>query len=99
MLLYDEINKKGFEGDMVLNGFAEFIRNLLVCKDPKALSLLDIVEGMQSKYNEVATKTGLSYLVSALNLISESEINYRMARNKRLQVEMTLIKLNFCNRL
>lgn len=95
MLLYDEINKKGFEGDMVLNGFAEFMRNLLVCKDPKALSLLDIVEGMQSKYNDVATKTSLSYLVSALNLISESEINYRMSRNKRLHVEMTLIKLNF----
>src|SRR5215203_4947066 len=35
MLLYDDINKKGFEGDLVLNGFAEFIRNLLVCKDEK----------------------------------------------------------------
>ena len=50
MLLYDEINQKGFEGDMVLNGFAEFIRNLLVCKDAKAASLLDVVEGMHEKY-------------------------------------------------
>lgn len=95
MLLYDEINKKGFEGDMVLNGFAEFIRNLLVCKDAKAAALLDVVEGMQDKYIAVAKTSGLSFLVSALNILNEAEINYKMARNKRLHVEMALIKLNF----
>lgn len=95
MLLYDEINKKGFEGDMVLNGFAEFIRNILVCKDVKAAALLDVVEGMQEKYTSVAKATGLSFLVSALNILNEAEINYKMARNKRLHVEMALIKLNF----
>ena len=95
MLLYDEINKKGFEGDMVLNGFAEFIRNLLVCKDAKAAALLDVVEGLQEKYVSVAKNTSLSFLVSALNILNEAEINYKMARNKRLHVEMALIKLNF----
>ncbi|CAN5548410.1 DNA polymerase III subunit gamma/tau [soil metagenome] len=95
MLLYDEINKKGFEGDMVLNGFAEFIRNLLVCKDAKAAALLDVVEGMQDKYISVAKTSGLSFMVSALNILNEAEISYKMARNKRLHVEMVLIKLNF----
>ena len=95
MLLFDEINRKGFEGDLVLNGFAEFIRNILVCKDEKSASLLEVVEGMQSKYVATASKTGLSYLVSALNILNEAEINYKMARNKRLHVELTLIKLNF----
>ncbi len=95
MLLYDEINRKGFEGDLVLNGFAEFIRNLLVCKDPKSAALLEVVEGMRDKYVAIAGKTGMSYLVSALNILNESEINYKMARNKRLHVELTLIKLNF----
>ena len=47
MLLYDDINSKGFEGDMVLNGFAEFIRNLLVCKDEKVAGLLEVVEGFR----------------------------------------------------
>lgn len=95
MLLYDEINRKGFEGDMVLNGFAEFLRNLLVCKDAKAASLLDVVEGMHKKYTAVAKSTELSFIVSALNILNEAEINYKMARNKRLHVEMSLIKLNF----
>ncbi|MDQ6814807.1 MAG: DNA polymerase III subunit gamma/tau [Bacteroidota bacterium] len=95
MLLYDEINRKGFEGDLVLNGYAEFIRNVLVCQNPRAASLLDVVEGLQSKYIETAKKVSPAYLISALNILNEAEINYKMARNKRLHVEMTMIKLTF----
>jgi len=95
MMLYDAINRKGFEGDLVLNGFAEFIRNLLVCKDAKSASLLEAVEGLREKYMSVAANTSVSYLVSALNVLNEAEIHFKMARNKRLHVELCLIKLNF----
>src|SRR3954466_10762759 len=95
MLLYDEINRKGFEGDLVLNGYAEFIRNVLVCQSPRAASLLDVVEGLQPKFIDTAKKVSPAYLVSALNILNEAEINYKMARNKRLHVEMTMIKLTF----
>jgi DNA polymerase-3 subunit gamma/tau len=95
MLLYDQINRKGFEGDLVLNGYAEFVRNVLVCQNPRAASLLDVVEGLQSKYVDAAKRVSPAYLVSALNILNEAEINYKMARNKRLHVEMTMIKLTF----
>ncbi|MFC4233056.1 DNA polymerase III subunit gamma/tau [Parasediminibacterium paludis] len=95
MLLYDEINRKGFEGDLVLNGFAEFIRNILVCKDARAVTLLDVVEGMQEKYVATAASVNAGYLVSALNILNEAEVNFKMARNKRLHVELVIIKLNF----
>ena len=95
MLLYDEINRKGFEGDAVLNGFAMFLRNVLVCKDAKAASLLDVVEGAHERYIAAAKVVSASFLVSALNILNEAEINYKMARNKRLHVEMAIIKLNF----
>ncbi len=95
LLLYDEINRKGFEGDLVLNGFSEFIRNMLVCKDAKAAVLLDVVEGIQQRFIETAKKVELAYLVSALNILNDAEINFKLARNKRLHVELTLIKLNF----
>ncbi|MEO7311650.1 MAG: DNA polymerase III subunit gamma/tau [Chitinophagaceae bacterium] len=93
LLLFDEINRKGFEGDMVLNGFSEFIRNIMVCKDAKAAALLDVVEGMQPRYQKKAQATGLSYLVSGLNILNESEIQFKQARNRRLHVELCLIKL------
>jgi len=93
MLLYDEINRKGFEGDLVLNGFAEFIRNLLVCKDEKAAVLLEVVESFREKYIATAKKVNAALLISALNILNETEINYKAARNKRLHVELALIKL------
>ncbi|MEO7922674.1 MAG: DNA polymerase III subunit gamma/tau [Chitinophagaceae bacterium] len=93
MLLYDDINKKGFEGDLVLNGFSEFIRNLLVCKDEKAAGLLEVVENFREKYITTAKKTDAVLLISSLNILSEAEINYKAARNKRLHVELALIKL------
>ncbi len=93
MLLYDDINRKGFEGDLVLNGFAEFIRNLLVCKDEKVAQLLEAVESFKEKYISTAKKINLAYLISALNVLNETEINYKAARNKRLHVELALIKL------
>ena len=93
MLLYDDINRKGFEGDQVLNGFAEFIRNLLVCKDQKAAVLLDVVESFKDKYLSAAKNVSPALLISALNILNTAEINYKTARNKRLHVELALIKL------
>lgn len=95
MLLYDGINRKGFEGDLVLNGFAEFIRNLLVCHDEKAAGLLEVVESFKERYISTAKKTNPAYLISALNLLNEAEINYKSARNKRLHVELVIIKLSY----
>jgi len=93
LLIYDDINRKGFEGDLVLNGLAEFIRNLLVCKDEKVASLLDAVDSFRDRYISMGKKVDAAYLVSALNVLNDAEINYKSARNKRLHVELALIKL------
>ncbi|MDQ2863207.1 MAG: DNA polymerase III subunit gamma/tau, partial [Bacteroidota bacterium] len=95
LLLFEEINRKGFEGDLVLNGFAEFVRNLLVSKDAKVAMLLEVSEGFKQRYLDVALKLDAAWLLSALNILSEAEINYRQARNKRLHVELVIIKLCF----
>jgi DNA polymerase-3 subunit gamma/tau len=93
MLLFDDINRKGFEGDLVLNGFAEFIRNLLLSKDEKVASLMEVVENFRDRYMNMSAKLSAGYLVSALNILAEAEINYKSARNKKLHVELTLIRL------
>jgi DNA polymerase-3 subunit gamma/tau len=93
LLVYDSINRKGFEGDLVLNGLAEFIRNLLVCKDEKVAGLLEVVESFRDRYITAGRRTDTIYLISALNVLNEAEINYKSSRNKRLHVELALIKL------
>lgn len=95
MLLFDEINQKGFEGDTLLDGFAEFIRNLLVCKDPRASKLLEVAEDFKPRYLEVAGNTDTGWLISALNIIGESVLNYKQSRNKKLHIELFLVKMTY----
>src|SRR5687768_17360857 len=95
MLLFDDINRKGFEEELVLNGFSEFLRNLLICKDERIAGLLEVVESFKARYLETAKKVSTSYLVSALNILNETEINYKAARNKRLHAELALIRLTY----
>ena len=95
MLLFDDIMRKGFEEELVLNGFSEFIRNLLICKEEKLAGLLEVVESFREKYISTAKKTDAGFLVSALNILNDTEISYKTARNKRLHVELALIRLTY----
>ena len=95
MLLFDDIIRKGFDEELILNGFAEFLRNLLVCKDERIAFLLEVVESFKERYALMAKTVSAGYLVSALNVLNETEINYKAARNKRLHVELALIRLTY----
>lgn len=93
LLLYDKINEKGFEGDILLDGLSEFMRNLLVSKDQKAAALLEVAEDFKEKYVQAASEISVNWLIAALNILSESSISIKQARNKKLFIELLLIKL------
>lgn len=93
LLIFDEVLQKGFEGDNFLGGWAEFLRNLLVCKDDKVLHLMEVSANLKDRYKQMSGRISAAYIVTALHLLNETEIGYRMARNKRLHVEMALIRL------
>ncbi len=95
LVLLDTILQKGFEADSFLEGFTEFTRNLLVSKDPKAVSLLEVADDFKEKYLLWAQKTDMGWILAALNLLSEAGMGYKMARNKKLFTEMVLIKLSY----
>ncbi len=95
MMIYDEINQKGFEGDIFLDGFAEFFRNLLVSKDARAASLLEVADDFRERYVSNAASIPTAWIISALNIINECSISYKQARNRRLHIEMALIKLSY----
>ncbi len=98
MLIFNEIVNKGFEPDIFINGLAGHLRNLLICKDEKTLKLLEVGENVRVRYHEQAKVSSMSYLLTALNIANDCDVNYRMARNKRLHVEMSIIKMAFVNR-
>ncbi|MGB1247789.1 MAG: DNA polymerase III subunit gamma/tau [Chitinophagales bacterium] len=94
-LLFDEVLNKGFEANHFVQGFSEHLRNLLVCKDKKTLSLLEVSEALKSRYEEQADITPLVFIVNALNLASDCDVNYAASQNKRLLVELMLMKIAY----
>jgi DNA polymerase III subunit gamma/tau len=98
MLIFDEVQRNGFEADTFMLGLAEHVRNVLVCKDEQTLPLLEMSEDLKVRYQKQAILSPGSFLLTLLNLANECDINFRMARNKRLHVEMTLLKMTYANR-
>jgi DNA polymerase-3 subunit gamma/tau len=95
MLIFDTIQRKGFEGDIFVNGLAEHLRNLLVCQRPETANLLEVSGNIKDRYLQQAALMPTSLIVSAMSLASDCDIHYKMSRNKRLHVEMSLIKMAF----
>lgn len=93
LLIFDDVLRNGFEGDHFINGLAEHLRNLLVCKDQATLRLLEVSDSLRDRYRQQAEIAPSSFLLTALNLCNECDINFKMARAKRLHVEMTLVKM------
>lgn len=98
MLLFDEILRKGFDLEVFINGLGEHLRNLLVCKDEQMLKLLDVGENQRERYKKQAQLTPTSFILTALNLCNDCDVRYKQAQNKRLHVEISLIKMTYINR-
>lgn len=98
LLIFDKISRKGFDGDIFINGLAEHLRNLLVCQDARTLDLLEVGESVKVRYQQQAHLVATSLILSALSLANECDVNYKMARNKRLHVEMALIRMAYMQR-
>lgn len=93
LITFDAILGSGFEGSHFISGLASHIRNLLVSKEPKTIGLLEVSENIKKKYYEQSSAISTGLLLSALNIANQCEINYRTSNNKRLQVELALIKM------
>ena len=95
LLLFDEILQNGFDGNNFINGLSNHIRDLLVSKHENTIQLLEVGEGMKSKYIEQSSKCDFQMLYDALDICSKCDIGYKMSKNQRLHVEISLIQI--CN--
>ena len=94
LLLFNEVLDKGFEGDIFINGLSEHLRDLLVCKDKESLALLECSDNLRTRYMNQANTASSSFLLSALQLSTSADVEYKQARNKRLLVEVMLMKIS-----
>ena len=93
LLLFNEVLNHGFDASHFVTGFAQHLRDVLVSKDPQTLPLLETSDAVRARYAAQAQKCHPVWLFQALDILNTCDINYRTARNKRLTVELALIKL------
>lgn len=94
LLLFNTILENGFDAQYFLSGLATHLRDLLVSYESKTLILLEVGDSVKEKYKAQAIKTNPNLIFRALDILGECDINYRISRNKRLHVELALLKLS-----
>lgn len=93
MLLLNSIIARGFDAGNIINGLASHVRNVMMARDAQTLPLLEVSEQQRQKYQQQAQKCPITFLYQALKILNDCDINYRQSSNKRLLVELTLIRV------
>lgn len=93
LLIFDEILRKGFDGNNCIVGLSEHLRNLLVCKDAATVKLLKVSNQVKDRYLEQSKKISSSVLLTALQIANQCDIHYKTSKNQRLHVELAFIKM------
>jgi len=96
-LLLDEILREGFDGHDFIVGLANHFRDLMMCKDPSTINLLQVPVEIRKKYENQAESAPLSFLLNGLNLLLQADFEYKSRKNPRLHVELCLMKIAHLN--
>ncbi|MGI9544917.1 MAG: DNA polymerase III subunit gamma/tau, partial [Cyclobacteriaceae bacterium] len=93
LLTLEEILSKGFDSHNFINGLSEHLRNLLVCKDPNTVQLMEVSDSVKKRYLQQCQQTSKSFLLTALNICNQCDLSYKSSKTPRLHVEIALMKI------
>ncbi len=93
LMYFNSVLSKGYDGQHFISGLASHFRDLLICKNPSTIELLDVDESTQSAYENQAKNITTSQLLICIDLANSCDFNYKLSQNKRLHVELCLMKL------
>ena len=93
LVLFNDILSKGFDGHHFIMGLASHFRDLLVCKSPETIQLLEVGNQVKQMYLEQSKKTTHSFLINAIEISNNCDLKYKTSRNQRLLIELCLMQL------
>lgn len=97
LMIFDEILNKGFEANYFINGLASHFRDLLMCKTPRTVEILEVGTKIREKYLQSAVNCSTPFLFNAINIANECDLKYKQSQNKRLLIELALLKISKLN--
>jgi DNA polymerase-3 subunit gamma/tau len=92
LLVFNEILNRGFDGQHFITGLSSHFRDLMICKDPSTLVLLEVGAGIRDQYQKQAEDCPLEFLYAGLRIFNQCDLDYKESKNKRLLVELALIR-------
>ena len=92
-LIYKEIRDRGFDSHFFINGLADYMRDLMVARDPSTIVLLEADDEARKAMAATSAKCSPDFIYRAMNLCNEADLNYRTASNKQFLIELTLAKI------
>lgn len=93
LLLLNDVVENGFDIQHFIQGFAAHLRNLLLGKDQRIIDLMEVSQQLKMRYAEQAQKCSQYFLLKSLDLANQCDLNFRNSSNKRLHVEICLMKM------
>nr|MBP9187491.1 DNA polymerase III subunit gamma/tau [Bacteroidia bacterium] len=93
LVLFDEILTNGFDAQHFLNGFSDHMRNLMMCKHPQTIKLLQVAQSVAQRFMSQSAQCSPGMLLNGLNLLNKCELDFKQSKNPRLHVELALMKL------
>ena len=93
LLIFNEILNNGFDGHHFITGLSSHLRDVLVSKDPLTIPLLEVGADIGERYKTQAQLCSAEFLFQGLKICNDCDIDYRQSKNKRLLIELALIRL------
>ena len=93
LLTFNDILNHGFDGHHFITGLSSHLRDLLVCRNPETVQLLEVGGETKLRYREQAQVADPAFLLDALQISNECDMQYKLSMNKRLLVELALIRI------
>ena len=93
MLLFNDVMARGFDAHHFITGWANHLRNLMVCRDPQTLKLVEATEDVKAKFQDQASRADLFFLVGGLDVLNKADVQYRGSQHQRLLVELALMQI------
>jgi len=93
LLLFDGVLARGFDAHHFLSGLGNHIRNLMVCRDVSTLKLMEATPEVKTRFSEQSAQTDLHFIIDALSVVNEADVQYRTSQHQRLLVELAVMKI------
>lgn len=98
MLTFSDVIRQGFDPEQCVLGLSEHVRDLMMCQDPSTMVLMQVSDQLKERYLNQSSLCTRAFLVNALNILNQADINFPRAKNKNLHAEVALSKMCFLNR-